>query len=60
MIENKELGLKIALNPDEAFWTQLKEKCEKEIDNNRREIIINEAVIQLAEKKINEVQQNGK
>ncbi len=28
MIENEELGVKIAENTDEAFWTDQKEKCE--------------------------------
>jgi hypothetical protein len=32
MIENEELGLKIAENNDEAFWAETKEKCEKTIE----------------------------
>jgi hypothetical protein len=55
MLEDKSIGLKIALNPEEAFWIEMKEKCLKEINNNKREIIINEAVIELAEKKIKEI-----
>lgn len=60
MIEDKELGLKIASNPEEAFWTKLKEKATADILSNEREIIINKAVIELADKKIVEVQTNGK
>jgi len=28
MMENKELGIKVAEDTDEAFWTDQKEKCE--------------------------------
>lgn len=60
MIEDKELGLKIADNPEEAFWIKLKEQTIKTIDSYKHEIIVNEAVLKLAEEKINEVQTNGK
>ena len=55
MIEDKELNLKIAENPEEAFWTQLKEKCIKDIVSHNREIVINEAIIDLCKEKIVEV-----
>ena len=55
----EDLQLKIAENPEEAFWTQLKDKCVKDIVSHNREIIINEAIIELAKYKINEVK-NGK
>ena len=32
MIEDKKLGLKIAESKDEAFWTEMKSKIEKDID----------------------------
>lgn len=59
MIEHKELGLKIAENPEEKFWIEMKDKCTKAIESNHREIIINEEIVKLAEKKIVEVK-NGK
>lgn len=55
MLEDKDLGLKIAVNPDEAFWIKLKEDTQKQIQTYKREIIVNEAVIELAEKKIKEI-----
>lgn len=55
MIEDKDLGLKIAVNPDEAFWIDLKERMLKQIESYKREIIVNEAVVELAEKKIKEI-----
>jgi len=55
MIEDKELGLKVAENPEIAFWTELKSKSLKSIETLKHEIIINEAIIKLAEEKISEV-----
>lgn len=60
MIEDEKLGLKIAVNPAEAFWTQLKEKSLKSIDTLNYEIVINQALIELADKKISEANKNGK
>ena len=50
-----ELNVKIAINPEEAFWKQLEEKCVKDIATHEREIIINKAIIDLAKQKIDEV-----
>jgi hypothetical protein len=52
MIEDKELGLKIAENDDEAFWEASKKRCEKEIEMNKREIIINEHILILCRQKL--------
>lgn len=57
MIEAPDLQLKIAVNPEESFWTELKTKTEKNIDTLKREIIISEAIIRLANEKLNEVKQ---
>lgn len=54
MIEDKELGLKVAENKDEAFWYKLKQNSEEEIKNNERGIIINQRIILLAEEKLKE------
>ena len=54
MIEDKELGLKIAENKDEAFWTKFKTDAIKEIDMANKTIEINNHLIVLAEKKIQE------
>lgn len=48
----QKFGAKIAENSDEAFWTDMKEKCQKQIEVNKHEIIINEAIIKLADSKI--------
>lgn len=57
MIEASDLGLKVAENSEEAFWKELKDKTLKNIDTLKREIIINQAIIKLADDKLNEVKQ---
>ena len=52
MIENEELGLKIAETTDEAFWTELKEKCLRAIDAENRNLKINERMIELCDKEL--------
>ncbi len=54
-----DADVKIAENPNEAFWIEFKNKCLKDIEMNKREIIINETLVELASKKIDEVK-NGK
>lgn len=49
MIENEELGLKIAENSDEAYWTELKEKCIKAIETAERNIKVDKKVIELCD-----------
>jgi hypothetical protein len=53
MIEDKDV--KVAENPEEAFWTTFKKQCLKNIENHNREIIINEELVKLADKKVSEV-----
>lgn len=55
MIQDTDLGLKVAENPEEAFWSELKTKSLKDIETLKHEIIINQAIIELADKKISEV-----
>jgi len=52
MIENKELGVKIAENTDEKFWAETKEKCEEAIKSEERNIKINEVLIELCKKQL--------
>lgn len=47
MIENKELGLKVAENTDEKFFTELKEKCEEALKAEARNIKINKKMLEL-------------
>ena len=54
MIEDKELGLKIAENKDEAFWEESRKKCETSIDMSKKEIIINEYLLILCRQKLEE------
>lgn len=53
VIEDKEIGLKIA-NKIEAMWTDLKTRIEADLDNMNKQIIINQAMIELCVKKIEE------
>lgn len=59
MITDESIGLKLAENPDEAFWITTKEKCLKEIESLKHAIIINQAILDLADKKIDEAKKNG-
>jgi len=52
MIENEELGLKIAENTDEAFWAETKKKCEDAIAAEERNMKINKKMIELCEEQL--------
>jgi hypothetical protein len=54
MIEDKELELKLAESPEEAYWTKLKEQTIKTIESLKHEIIINECILKLADEKLAE------
>ena len=49
--KKEDLGIKIGSH-DEAAWTTIKEQSIKELENNKRAIIIGKAIIELAEKEI--------
>ena len=49
MIEDKSLGLKIAENTDEAFWTETLQKCKEAILAEERNLKINRSIIALCE-----------
>ena len=53
MSEDEDLGIKIG-TPEEAFWTDLKKRIEKEMEHSRHELIINSEVLKLAERKLEE------
>ena len=52
MMENKELGIKVAENTDEAFWIETKKKCEDAISSEERNIKINQTLIELCKKQL--------
>ena len=52
MIEDEQLGLKIAENTDEKFWTETKDGCKKAIEAEKRNIKINEVLIKLCDKEL--------
>ena len=52
MIENEDLGLKIAETTDEEFWTNTKEQCLKGIGVENRNIKINEMMIKLCDEQL--------
>ena len=52
MIEEKELGVKIAEDSDEKFWTEMKEKCTESIKTEHRNIKINEILLKLCEEQL--------
>lgn len=55
MIEDKELGLKVAVNDEEAKWINIEKKAKEGIENNQTEIEINKAIMKLAEEKLKEM-----
>lgn len=52
MIEDKELGLKVAENSDEAFWTERKEEIEKANKAEARNAKIREVMLKLCEEEL--------
>jgi len=52
MIENKELGVKIAEDSDEVFWTETLEKCKEAIAAEERNLKINKRMIDLCEEQL--------
>lgn len=50
--EIKEIGLKVAVNKNEAFWTRTKEKAEEGILAAQREIIIDKEIVKLCDRMI--------
>lgn len=47
MIEDKEIGLKIAENPAEALWENAKKACEARIKSMKESLIIEQAFLEL-------------
>ena len=54
MIEDKEMGIKVAENKVEAFWTEMKTKVEKDIEMNEHNIEIGKHILKLAEQRLKE------
>jgi hypothetical protein len=52
MIEDKELGVKIAEDSDETFWTETKQKCLEAIAAEKRNLKINKRIIRLCEEQL--------
>jgi hypothetical protein len=52
MIENEELGLKIAEDPIEALWTRAKENTENRIKELENTLIIEKAFLEMCESKL--------
>ena len=52
MIEDESLGLKIAENSDEKFWTETKEKCEEGIKSAERNILLDKKLIELCDEQL--------
>jgi hypothetical protein len=52
MIEDKELGLKIAESSDEAFWTNKKEEVEQALKNNARDFKTLSKILELCEEQL--------
>lgn len=55
MIEDKELGLKIAESPLEALWGQVLRESELLIKQSENNLIIQNAINKLAKEKLDEI-----
>lgn len=55
MIENEELGIKIAETTDEAFWTETLQKCKEATAAEHRNLKINQKMIELCEKELKKI-----
>jgi hypothetical protein len=51
MIEDKKDGIKVAGNPEEAFWANAEKRCKDAIETSKREIMINEHLLVLFKQK---------
>lgn len=54
MIEDKELGLKIANDEEESFWIKTKETIEKEIKQMERTIEMDQVLLMFIKEKLDE------
>lgn len=54
MIENKELGLKVAENPQEEIWNTIKDNTQTRINNSEIQIEVDKIILQYASDKLKE------
>ena len=52
MIEDEELGVKIAEDSDEAFWTETKEKIEESDKSEARNAKVRAVMLELCNKEL--------
>ena len=52
MIEEKELGVKIAKDSDEEFWSDMQEKCAEAIKTEHRNIKVQEVLLKLCKEEL--------
>lgn len=49
----EDLKIKIG-TPEEAFWTSVMKKCDEMIEQSKHEIVIQEEILKLSQKKLEE------
>ena len=54
MIEDKKIGLKVAENELEELWHRVIESTENTIKSLKNDVIINEAILNMARQKLSE------
>lgn len=52
MIENKELGVKIAENPEEALWVRVRDQTKLRITELENTLLVERAVTEMCEEKL--------
>lgn len=52
MIEDKELGIKVAESNEEAIWTKVKQEADFLIKQSENNLIVQRAMKELAEQKL--------
>ena len=60
MIKDKELGLKVAQTPEEALWERVRRAREDTIKSFEESLIIEKAIMEMADKKLLEISKSLK
>ena len=56
MIEDKDLGLKVAETPEEEIWERFREARESSIKSLNESLVIEKEMLKLANKKLQEIE----
>lgn len=52
VIEDKDIGIKVAVDEEEALWVRIRDKAAQQLRESKAEIELQEAVLKIAESHI--------